>query len=630
MAAGRRNLNITNLHARLLEDKKSANLDLSRSSIGVNVTPNGELSESSSELDESDDDAPTPLSSADKLRFAVKQKLEQNFGKSEQDTEQKTSIESISFNVDPDEYTLADLKNLIDAGNYAELSEVLRRSIITDDSKPQKFFDIMEENERKELLAYYISNNNKTYYSILLHCIGAYVSEFFYIYWNLESCIEIMTALLPFLSENEWTGINESFLPFVALANITFNPMDEARDYMRNKMLDPNQAILKVINNNKILALAFALYAFGGAYIDVEDLNTPLKDKIGLGRIGPMGALVYSAVVYYFVMQFIDTKQGILKWKNSKSIFAESINFKNKLSISDRITNVYCMFHQSLAFGERGLRLAYGGWSAGNQQFGDEPYGNIIANSIGAAVGAGTIPVALGTRIIPTLKMYDPDVAGITPEEYAEAKKKYDENYWKYRFISPVIAEAKLMLFSPTIFLTVIPAAFAAAYLPTPYLPDVAPYAYAGTTALLTHTLGCMRFPAQRRAIIQIAEEDKPLAIDEIRPNKGTKVLAFVSNTIDQGTRVLDAVYMLSRLAQSSFDITKLSGKLCVITALALESYLSTSALRYQAEKSGRAIAGLGKSLLGRYDIFAQKPKAPVSEEKNAPAPPRSWYRSFC
>jgi hypothetical protein len=501
--------------------------------------------------------------------------------------------------------TLAQLKNFMDTHTDQEVANYLRSKTKTPDGEKTRY-QLLDDKTQKGVLNYSISKHPAVFSSIVVHGILGYVGELFYLYWDYQARIKTVAKLFPSIPDDVNFGVNLAATFFITEANITYSPLAEARSYMLKKMLEPEKAFLKELNSNRLLTLCFALYAFGGGYVEVDQIDEELTDAFGpYLKFIPIVALVYAAVAYYTAYSLNDTIEGFNNWLKSESLFLKAFNPYNGEILEDRYTAGFVCGHEFLTLAERVIRMAYGGYQAGNQQ--DGQLAGIIAACL---VGAGTVPVALGTRVMATERhYYDP---AITPEMYAAAQLKFNELYAK----SPLKEELYLFL-TPSVLL-VTPPAFMA-YLGVdmllastfrtgdPYSRAIISASAALVTAIATHVTLGFRYPAKRRTTNLIAKADIPVVENEIVPNQFTKWNSTIANITDTTSRLITFVYVLMVLFPDIFDDNKTNdANRNIFIEFCITAFISLSAYRYQDRKVANALVAFFPSIFGEKPVKAQ------------------------
>lgn len=520
-----------------------------------------------------------------------------------------------------DEVELANinmLKNSINNLNPTDLARELANGLAFNSITPQG---------KKQVLDHYIEVHKIEYYTLVGHSAFGYLGEFFYLFWDLKSRLTTTAKLTHEPVPNPEDPESESILfaaskrniignaiatPFITLANVTYNPFADAKDYFKMRMLNPETALSHVIYKHPFLATMFLTYAFGGSYVEVDGL----KDEEWAKKAGPAinilyAALVYSGIAYYAAFQFNDTIQGFAKWKASKSLLLEAITCGNGLNSEERIINLFSAAHEFIAFSERVFRMSYGGFRAQGYE-------------LGSAIGLGTTPVAIATRCLPTRKMYKYEANGLTAEEFATATAQYNAAY----MLSPKWNQAKLF-FSAPIFLTLPGAYFAYQYGADSKLEGDNYKNYilgtmaAVVTSLTTDYVLQFSIPARRKAIIDLALDTK--AVQAILdnptlsiPNKKSYALSFVANFLDQSSRVGAIFFMLNRLWPDTFDNDNSAGEARVFAALCVDAFLSSSSFKYQQEKGQEAYSTLVPTLFATKPVIAQAAVAPLALPEDA------------
>lgn len=527
----------------------------------------------------------------------------------------------ISFNSneeitkESDEETFSKLKSMFGTPLFSALTQANKNSV-------------------EDIIDCYVKKHKIQYLNLMAHNILAYIGEGFYLYWDRESRIKTTSILpgmdKPLSSKTTLTG-NELFNNVatapITVANFTFDPNTEVRNYFQSIIEDPNNALSGVLKKHPVLASMFVLFAFGGGYVDVVDIQDWLQDKMGtLGKLGASTLLVYAAIIYYTVYNFNDVIQLYSKWMNSDSLLLNVGREIRKGNFEEAATNFVVGMHEFLTLIERVFRMSYGGYEAGAQSFNE-----LLGYILGTAVGIGTIPVAVATRCMATRSFYD--LSGIPRHVVAQAVQQFNERF-SSTFPRKIWREMNLII-DPALFLET--AITWIAYDRTADTTNNRATAsvMATLTALVMHLI--YRNASKKKMIVQSAkalleEESKAISGAQQKPktNMAGKIVSLTATIFDQGSRVVTFGYSTAAIAIFStllgtFALPKeeLHGDEPTVNyknlalLLLLESYIAVSAFRYQLGKTRGAIT----NFLPRF-FAKKKPAAPfpalLSSSSNA------------
>lgn len=480
----------------------------------------------------------------------------------------------------------------------------------------------LHKNKVEEIIDHYVSKHKLQYASLMIHNLLAYGGEGFYIYWDVNARLDTTSGVVPPADNSivgssriTWNKLgNYPATAPIAVANFTFDPKAEIRGYFQSLIEDPNNALSEILKEHPVLATMFVLYAFGGGYSSVVDLQDSLQDAVGTaGKYFFSSLLVYSALVYYTVYNFKDTIELYGKWMGSDSLLLNALKEARQGNFEEASTNIVVAIHEFLALTERVFRMSYGGYEAGKQQL------NKLAGVImGSAVGAGTIPVALATRCMATRSFYD--LSGIPKHIVAEAGEKF-HNQFSSSFLRKIWREINLLI-DPAIFLQA-----AVTWLAYDQANGEAgnnqgmAAATASLTACMLHLI--YRGAAKRKMIVKsakemFAEEQKTHEISyspKTETNTAGKYTALVATSFDQSSRIVTFGYSVAAMLPAIFGTFALSkeernGEEATVNyknlaiLLLIETYITASAFRYQLGKTQQALT----SFLARF--FAKKPVA--------------------
>jgi hypothetical protein len=453
------------------------------------------------------------------------------------------------------------------------------------DEKPKTVWMLLPTMKQKEILNYYIKSQTFEYRVILAHGYIGYAGEAFYLNWDRLARMEVYRTFLPKASELSNEIFNDIMTPPIILANVVYIPGPEAIGYMRNKMLDPEKAFTNQIRKNKLLSLMFLLYAFGGGYIEIVDIDQWLADHLGqIGKLLPELLLLYAAIAYYAAFNLADTIEGFDTWMKLPSLLKKAFARVNEGEFNERFIALFGATHETLTFVERILRMSYGGWEAGNQQLGP-----IAAFILAAAVGIGTAPVALATRGMAARNIYN--LSRFKKTQINAAIAKFNLQYAD----NPIRKEVELFL-TPSLFLLAPAAMFAYDYgsynidAPRSVLSGLL---YGLTSTLVLHAALGLRYPAKRREIVSFASDLESVPAHTIKPNKVATAISTFVNMCDTSSRIFTMAYTLEQLFPGTFNNDNEMGQKFLFCALSLESFISISQFLYQRQKSAIAFAGL-------------------------------------
>jgi hypothetical protein len=448
---------------------------------------------------------------------------------------------------------------------------------------------------RAELLQRFLNTHKLEYRSLVGHGLLGYVGEIAYIYWDYVARVEICEFIFRSLPEDGIKYANAILTIPIASANLTYNPIGDAKAYMQNKMLFPDKTFTNAIKSNKLLALAFAAYASAGGYVEVVQINDFLEDTLGAyGKFVPIVILVYAAIAYYTAFNFADTIDGCKDWKDSSSLLKKAFSLDPNVKVPERIIALVNSFDEFFSFLERLMRMGYGGFEAGAQQI------NYLSGIIiGSFAALGTAPVVVGTRVMTRRRMYHMS----DMEKYEAAALIFEVTYKD----KALLKEAKLF-FSPTLLLE-----FPLAYLAFlgPYEGLDGPAGAALGTFCTVATIAAMHLMLRQSnkqiEIVSIANkraaEEKQPDPDEIRPNKAAVRYADFCNFTDQASRTLTMGYVLTVLLPDQFDQDTQNGRNMLYCMLSLIGYIALSAYMYQGKKTADTFASI-------LPFFRQKPAA--------------------
>lgn len=511
---------------------------------------------------------------------------------------------------------LAPYKRMIDKQNYLELSHVLT-------------FKKLTKEQQTELVNYYKSKNSLKNNVILAHAVAGYFGEFFYLYWDVVSRLEVCPKLFPGVDKTLLEIANYAATPFIAAANITYNPKAEADGYMKKVMLDPNASLGKVTRANGLLTLSFILYSFGGGYIEVQQLNDWMDKNFGNFKYIPIALLIYTAICYYVAFNFEDTIEGVKNWKEQDSLLKKAFSCSNKESLGERWTALFVGVHEFATFIERITRIGYGGFVAGMQ---NTDKNTAAGFSLGGVIALASMPVALGTRVMNTRNQYYPQ--SLTRQEYALVETHFNNRH--AGFCGAIKREIKFIL-NPTLFLNV-PASLFAFNLGSDLIDEPkfnnwitsksVGGAFAATTSMLVYAL--TRIPAKRKEIVAMASAIKAAATNAEAKviNFSGKLLAASSNVLDQTSRTLTLGYMLQDMLPDLFDTNSDSGQMNMFRVLCLQAFIASSAFYYQNKKGEGAFLSIAPCLFGKTaNVVGRQPLSdlvgtPPGSPKTAPSSP--------
>jgi hypothetical protein len=460
-----------------------------------------------------------------------------------------------------------------------------------DDTKLKTPYDALPEEKQKHLLQYYIDQYKWEYGTIVVHgCLG-YAGEFFYLYWDMQARMAMYRKFLPNAPEVSNQVINYTATLPITLANVTYWPVSDARGYMLNRMLH-QRSFSNAIRQNKLKTLMFLLYAFGGGYVEIVDINDDLDVLTAFGKIPVETLLIYAAIAYYTAFQFADVIEKSKKYAAMPSLVKRAFDRGNGRSFEDRVTDLFNGTHEAICVIERIFRMEYGGFEAGKQQS-----GQALAYILGGVVGIGTIPVAYALRTVPLRDMYDLD--RYTDDQVREATARYDAKYAQ----SFIKGELKLFL-TPSILLLVPGAVWATSYA-TAAVDDMAAKIAVGTAvatgSLVAQHLGFfLRYPARRRAIVDEIQHAVQPAPGSVVPNKLAYFISGGVNLLDQTSRTFSFGFMMSEMFPDLFDIETVVGSNLMLTVLFLDAFIAISAWLYQMDKSAEAYKGYSNKYFGR------------------------------
>ena len=488
-------------------------------------------------------------------------------------------------------------------------------------------FSELSKNQVKDVVDHYVAVHKCQYINLMAHNILAYIGEVFYLYWDVEARMQMTPGVFPVMgkplsSSTSITGnevLNYPATAPIAVANFTFDPKTEIRDYFKSIIEDPNNALGGVLKKHPVLATMFALFSFGGGYAGVVDLQDWLQEKTGTaGRYLLSTTLVYAALVYYTVYNFNDVIQLYDTWKNSDSLVLKAAKDLRQGNFGEAATNGVVAIHEFLTLIERIFRMSYGGYEAGRQQANE-----LVGIGLAAAVGVGTVPVALATRCMATRSFYD--LSGIPKHIVTQAERQFNERF-SGGFLSAVWREVNLVV-DPAIFLQAAITWFTYDQVANATNNKAAAGSVASCTAFLLHMV--YRNAAKRKMIVQSAKnilaeamKDTPQAKAKLKTNKAGEIVSLVATTFDQSSRIVTFGFSVAAMAMFSdllgtFALSKeqLNGAEPTVNyknlllLLLLETYITASAFRYQLGKTRGALTNCIPK------FFAEKPEADEVEE---------------
>ncbi len=510
---------------------------------------------------------------------------------------------------DKQEQLMVFYKKLVDQSreNHVPLSHQLTHIPFGYDIKTPTPFDAMPSEKQDELLDYYMKHYRIEHYFILTQGFLGYVGEVFYLYWDLLARMTVFRKYFPNAPETANQVINYTFTAPITLANITYWPPSLARDYMKDKMLY-EKSFVKAIKENKFKTIMFAIYAFGGGYVEIVDINDDLNGA-SYGKFFIEAFLIIAAIDYYTAFQFNDFIENSKKYADMPSLIKRAFNFANGRDFGDRVTDIFNGMHEAICVVERIFRMAYGGFEAGKQQSG----GSVAAGFVAATViGTCTAPIAYAIRTTPLRAMYA--LERFTEDEIDRAKINYDSKYPEHFLTSDHGFDAKHALrflkgefklfFTPTLFLIAPGAVWATSYAVNAVDNAVAKAAVgtavgAGSLAALHFGL-FLRNPALRKAIVYEATNLTKPAPGSVVPNKLNYAISGSINLCDQTSRVLTFGYVMSEMFPELFDLNSTVGSNMLMTILFLDAFIAISAWLYQMDKSAEAFKGYSHRYFGK------------------------------
>lgn len=457
-------------------------------------------------------------------------------------------------------------------------------------------FDTFNKKQQKELLNLFINLYPAEFYFVFTNAHLGYVGEGFYLYWIFNADKTVTETLIPSITEDANLGTQVGAIVPITLANVTYWPANSAREYMLTRMLRPKFSPGNLIMSNKAKAIMFSLYALAGGYVEIIEIDKKMDEWMGAARYVPEAVLLWAAVAYYTAMQFEDTLKGVKTWEKSESLFLKAFHPYNGLKLGDRCTAAYVGFLETISTVERDMRMGYGAYVAGKQQFGSEYVGAGLA----IAVAIATTPVALGTRGAAAREKFYPKKLIQNPDAFIAAEAKYNAKYLQ----SPIWHEAKLFL-TPTL-LALAPLGYIVAQNSVSNDMDTPKWAIVGTSmgifsTLVAHFALGLRNPAKQLEInaIALADLDKrdPSPANEIVPNTAGIVTGAVSNAFDVFSRILTFAVVLMEFAPEYFDTSKEEGiseaekKQFLMSILFLQAFILLPSVYYQAGKTAYAFA---------------------------------------
>jgi hypothetical protein len=453
-----------------------------------------------------------------------------------------------------------------------------------------------------DIFEYYKSKHKATYYTSLFHSGLGYVGELFYLWWDLQARMTLFKIFAPESMQNANIPLNAIATLPITVANITYSPKQEARNQMEIMMIK-NTSFIDSVFTHKFLAAMFGLYAFGGGYIEIVDIEQDLEDKLGPAKWVPIIILMYAAIAYYTIYNFADTLDGIETYRHLPSLAKNALNPFNGISRNERITSAFSAMHEFLSLVERTARMSYGGFESGRQQL-NTTAGIVMAS----AVGFGTSFVALGTRVIATRKMYNRPFIRRPESDSVEALAEYEtlnreqqvafnmaEQEFNNRYYQARIWNEFKLFCTPTLFLVGIPGIMTSGLLSQKFDLNTTEdfFASAGlitSLAVVFHALLGLREPAKSKEIIRLMEAASPGNPDAIEPNALADWIATVANSMDQGSRVLTIGYSLMQMLPMVFNTESEVGRRMIASSISFAAFIALSAYRYQKGKVKNAI----------------------------------------
>jgi hypothetical protein len=530
-------------------------------------------------------------------------------------------------------------KSLVDQSrdNHVPLSQQLTHIPSGLDKKTPMPFYAMPTEKQEELLNYYVNHYLIEHHFIMSQGFLGYVGEVFYLYWDLLARMTVFRKFFPNAPEDANKAINYTFMVPITMANITYWPPSEAREYMKNKMLY-QKSFVAAIKEHKFKTLMFFLYAFGGGYVEIVDINDDLNDA-SWGKYLVEAFLIFAAIDYYTAFQFNDVIEMSKKYATMPSLLKRAFDYANGRDFADRVTDLFNGMHEAICVVERILRMGYGGFEAGKQQSG----GSIAYGfAVGGVVGVATAPVAYAIRTYPLRAMYDLD--RFPPEDVTKGIDNYRLKYPQYLLDSDdeftvkhalqfLKGEFKLFL-TPSLFLIAPGAVWATSYAVNAVDNGFAKAAVG--TVVASGSLAALHFglflrnPALRKDLVYEASIVTKPAPGTVVPNKLNYAISGTINLCDQTSRVLTFGYVMSEMFPELFDLETTIGSNMLMTILFLDAFIAISAWLYQIDKSAEAFKGYSHRYFGKkiektdantslLDSRSNTPSNPFDEEKGAP-----------
>lgn len=427
---------------------------------------------------------------------------------------------------------------------------------------------------------------------------------------RLEEVLEVVFYASPVLNKPAFWSIHITSSLLVSVSCLTFTPTTIARLF-QEKCHDSNN-LKEFVNNiigNDIKNHPFKALSFLCMTLNIALTSTMLLDiliKPTMNSISSLALYLFlmlsftvSCLLYYFFFTFEDI---IKKTHLGISYFLEVFN---KLSEKDECSIAILVFmHMLTASGIRLFQIAFG------------PFifmSNLKAPSSASYV-VSIISTLLSIYTLPAMRIQSAYVTfypifSSLPERQAIEQAYWDQAKIQFETLS-YVQKGKILLLDPAIFL-VIGVVYGCSRLSYHFLrafPVIGELITTAIALILTASLIKLFEPAAKQRIINAFYKKNLLETSNSSSNSsGTFILSSIACSFYRFSQTISLIDTLQKLLPLIFNSEHETGRVAIILALSVMSYLSYSSYEFHQPKVEQSLIEVKNSISCHF--FSKHPR---------------------